>query len=73
MESFKERLNKERLNWEKRKCSKDYYLKDSDIDAVVESISDLAIMLMFNEDIVRIFGKNIKIRFSTSSEHALCL
>eukprot|EP00081_Caenorhabditis_elegans_P003057 NP_001040692.2 Uncharacterized protein CELE_T28B8.3 [Caenorhabditis elegans] len=51
MESFKERLNKERLNWEKRKCSKDYYLKDSDIDAVVESISDLAIMLMFNEDI----------------------
>nr|pir hypothetical protein T28B8.4 - Caenorhabditis elegans [Caenorhabditis elegans] len=49
MSSIKERLNTERLSWKKRNCSKEYYLKDSDIDEITESVTDLAIMLMFND------------------------
>ncbi|CAO4360993.1 unnamed protein product [Caenorhabditis nigoni] len=45
---FKGRLKDERLRYKKRQCSKEYYLTDSDIDAVTTSIMDVVVMLMFS-------------------------
>ncbi|EGT33362.1 hypothetical protein CAEBREN_30827 [Caenorhabditis brenneri] len=48
IKEFKNRLKEERLKVKKRRCSSEFYLTDKDIDAVTESIMDLAIMLMFS-------------------------
>ncbi|CAP24683.1 Protein CBG03866, partial [Caenorhabditis briggsae] len=45
---FKGRLKDERLRYKKRQCSKEYYLNDSDVDAVTTSIMDVVVMLMFS-------------------------
>lgn len=54
---FKGRLKDERLRFKKRQCSKEYYLTDSEIDAVTESMIDIAVMLMFSTS----FNDNFKL------------
>ncbi|CAI2316073.1 unnamed protein product [Caenorhabditis sp. 36 PRJEB53466] len=47
---FKKRIKEERLAYKKRPVPNEYYLKDAEIDAVTEAMTDLVIMLMFSED-----------------------
>lgn len=60
---FKGRLKDERLRFKKRPCSKEYYLTDSDIDAVTESMMDIAVMLMFSTS----FQDNFKLVHNLTS------
>uniref|UniRef100_A0A1I7ULD2 BLM10_mid domain-containing protein n=1 Tax=Caenorhabditis tropicalis TaxID=1561998 RepID=A0A1I7ULD2_9PELO len=48
MSQFKFRLKEERLKYRKRQCPSQFYLTDKDIDAVTESVTNLAVMLMFS-------------------------